>query len=277
VQREQSPSVTAAPAVALVTHNSIEHLRRFLTRDLDVARELGSLPVIVDNASTDGTDEYLRDIQRGADDVVVAFNDRNRGYACAVNQAFELAGGRDLLLINPDIELTDAVIVRELVRVLRSDDDVGIVGPQLITAGGIVQESARRFPSILAMGGHASFLRFLPAARRASRRYLAIPPGRDPVDVDWTTGAAMLIRHSAYVAAGGFDERFFLYLEDCDFCLRCARAGWRTVYVPSVRLPHLHPRASHPDVGNVFTSAARRAHIASMARFFLKHPRLALG
>lgn len=233
--------------------------------------------VIVDNASSDGTVPHLRKVQRDLPGVRIVFADRNRGYAAGVNQACRLTGGRDVFLINPDIELTEAKPVWELSAVLDQDDQVGVVGPQLEGPGGVIQESARRFPSVLAMGGHASFLRVLPAARRASSRYLAIPGAPVPVDVDWTTGAAMLIRHAAYEAVGGFDERFFLYLEDCDFCLRCARAGWRTRYVPSVRLRHLHPRASHPDVGSVFTSSARRAHIVSMARFFLKHPHLATG
>lgn len=264
-----------APALAVVTHDSVSHVSAFLGGQAAVAEALGTVLVVVDNASTDGSRPFLRRFAGERSHVVLRENHRNLGYAAAINQAFALTGDHDVLALNPDVRLDRAEDVLALAQVLAEHDDVGIVAPGMRHPDGEIQSSARPWPSVLAMGGHASALRRLPVARAAADDYLALPKGEAPVFVDWVTGAAMLVRRKAYVDAAGWDERFFLYMEDCDFCLRCAALGWRTAYVPSLSLLHLHIRAS--GTGSILTSRHRRAHIASMVRFFAKYPRLAIG
>lgn len=264
-----------APALAVVTHDSVSHVSAFLGGQAAVAEALGTVLVVVDNASTDGSRPFLRRFAGERSHVVLRENHRNLGYAAAINQAFALTGDHDVLALNPDVRLDRAEDVLALAQVLADHNDVGIVAPGMRHPDGEIQSSARPWPSVLAMGGHASALRRLPAARAAADEYLALPEGEAPVFVDWVTGAAMLVRRKAYVDAAGWDERFFLYMEDCDFCLRCAALGWRTAYVPGLSLLHLHIRAS--GTGSILTSRHRRAHIASMIRFFAKYPRLAIG
>jgi GT2 family glycosyltransferase len=86
----------------------------------------------------------------------------------------------------------------------------------------------------------------------------------------------MLIRRAAYEEVGGWDERFFLYIEDTDFCRRLARAGWDVAYVPSIRLRHRYPRESR-TTGSLASSRARRSHVAGLARLWRSEPRLLLG
>ena len=201
-------------------------------------------------------------------------NPANLGYAAAVNRACRAAPGRDVLLLNPDVEVPGAGSFRALAEFLEQNPRAGAVGPRLLNADGTTQASARPFPSPIAMAGHASAARRLPFARRATERYLRLPSLEEPSPVGWLLGAAMLIRRRAYEEVGGWDERFFLYLEDTDFCRRLASAGWESWYLPTVALRHLHARQSDTVGGGVFRSPARRAHLRSMLRFFLRYPEL---
>jgi GT2 family glycosyltransferase len=114
----------------------------------------------------------------------------------------------------------------------------------------------------------------IPIFRRAAERYVEIPLGGRRQEVDWLIGAAMIIRREAFDAVRGWDSRFFLYLEDVDFCLRLRRAGWSTVYAPDIALRHAHQRASDASKGGLLASPARRHHVRSTLRFFLRNPGL---
>ena len=263
----------ATPAVAIVSHDSIADLRRFLAGQIAAAADAGARLLAVDNASRDGSAELLREAVGPADLIV---NPRNLGYAAAVNQAFAAAHGRDVLVLNPDVEL-DGEAIGRLAAGLAARPRAGAVGPRLVNEDGSIQSSARPFPSPLAMAGHASAARRAAFARRAAERYLRPPGGERPARVDWLLGAAMLVRREAYEAVGGWDQRFFLYLEDTDFCRRIARAGWECWYLPAVTLRHVHARASAPAHGGALLSPARRAHIRSAIRFYARYPELIRG
>jgi N-acetylglucosaminyl-diphospho-decaprenol L-rhamnosyltransferase len=261
--------------VAVVTHNSLADLRRFFRGQLETAAALGATAVVVDNASTDGSVPFVR---AGAGEAaVVVANPRNRGYAAAVNRAFAVEAQSDVLVLNPDVELAAAAPVEAMVRLMRGNPRIGAVGPCLVNEDGTIQSSARRFPSPLAMGRDARTIRRLRAARRAARAYVSPPAEGAPSRVDWVTGAAMLIRREAFEEVGGWDEGFYMYLEDTDFCRRLARAGWATWYLPAARLRHLHARQSDRGAGGLFRSRARRVHLRSMARFFARYPELISG
>jgi GT2 family glycosyltransferase len=87
----------------------------------------------------------------------------------------------------------------------------------------------------------------------------------------------MLVRREAFDAVGGFDEDFFLYMEDADLCRRIHLAGWDVDYLPDIRLRHGYARASSLPGATVLRSPARRRHIASLARYWRKHPRALIG
>jgi N-acetylglucosaminyl-diphospho-decaprenol L-rhamnosyltransferase len=260
----------------MVTHDSLPHLGRLLDRQLAVAEALETQLIAVDNASRDGGLELLREMARCSSALRVLSLDRNRGYAAGVNAAFAAAGGRDLLLINPDVELDEPVIVERLAGLLEAFPRSAVVAPRLIGYDGATQPSARRFPSLAAMAATLPPLRELGPARRAYGRFVEPSHARHVVRVDWVIGAAMMIRREAYEAVGGWDERFFLYMEDADFCRRCARAGWEVAYAPELVLRHRYARASSDDA-SLLRNPARRRHVASLARFYAREPRLAIG
>jgi N-acetylglucosaminyl-diphospho-decaprenol L-rhamnosyltransferase len=260
--------------VAVVTHNSAADLERFLAGQVQLAVELGSALILVDNGSTDAS----LDLAHGYGDAVTVIpSARNRGYAAAVNSAASAEPNRDLLLLNPDVEAPTREAVEVLTAFLDQHPRAAVVGPRLFGDDGRPQPSARRFPSLLAMLGSIPAAARVPALRRSYDDYLSPSWVSESSRVDWVIGAAMLIRRAAFDAVGGWDERFFLYMEDADFCRRCWRAGWETWLLTAVNARHGHPRASSAAGATLLSSWARRRHVASLARFFSREPRLLIG
>jgi N-acetylglucosaminyl-diphospho-decaprenol L-rhamnosyltransferase len=242
-----------------------------------VAEELAVPLVVVDNDSRDGGLDLLRRTAARRPALRLVEMGRNAGYAAAVNAAFAAVPGRDLLLLNPDVGLDGSQPVVEMVRAMREFPRVAVAAPRLVGEGDEVQASARRYPSLAALLGSLPRLGGLAPLRRARERYEQPSRGDGDAVVDWVVGAAMMIRRSAYEEVGGWDERYFLYCEDVDFCRRCALAGWEVAYLPRIRLRHRFRRESEAGRRGARAVAARRRHYASHARLFARAPRLLVG
>ena len=169
----------------------------------------------------------------------------NRGFAAGINRAARLATTPLLVILNPDVEL-GAPIVAPLAACFDSRPDAGIVGGLVREADGSVQASARRFPDLsTAFGGRTSWLtRVLPGNPLTRRNLSPTNLQAGCAEVDWVTGAFMMVRRDVFESLGGFDERFFMYWEDADLCRRAWRAGWKTLYAPSAAVTHWTGRAS---------------------------------
>jgi N-acetylglucosaminyl-diphospho-decaprenol L-rhamnosyltransferase len=170
----------------------------------------------------------------------------NPGFGAGVNDAARLATSPLLLLLNPDVELR-APVVRALSACLETHDQVAIAGGRIREEDGAIQPSARRFPDLsTAFGGRTSWLTRISPANPLSRRNLSTSFGspETALKVDWVSGAFTMIRADVFRALGGFDERFFMYWEDSDLCLRALRAGWTTMYEPGAEVLHLTGRSS---------------------------------
>jgi len=265
----------ASPGIAIVTHDSAEELRRNLGRHAALAEALGAPLVVVDNASRDDTVEVAREL--GGPNLMLIAAPRNRGYAAGVNAAAAAMPGRDILLFNPDVEPPPPEGVAALQRFLDTRPRAAVVAPRLVGRDGEPQVSARRFPTVTAMLGSTTGLGRIAALRRSYERYLEPSSSPSARIVDWVIGAAMLLRRSAFDEVGGWDDSFFLYMEDADYCRRVARAGWEVWIEPAVTAVHGYARASSAPSASVVSSWARRQHVASLARFFCREPRMLWG
>ncbi len=168
----------------------------------------------------------------------------NGGFAAGVNLAARHAApGAPLLLLNPDCVLSGPVTA-QLTAVLDAHPGAGVIGGVLLESEGTLQRSARRFPDVTtAFAGRTSWLSRHVPGNALSRRNLSGRPAA-PTVVDWVTGAFALIRRETFDAVGGFDEGFFLYWEDADFCRRALTAGWTTMYAPTTSVMHGTARSS---------------------------------
>jgi GT2 family glycosyltransferase len=142
--------------------------------------------------------------------------------------------------VNPDCVVADEAAIEQLVACASGRRDLAVIGPRILNPDGTVQGSARRFPGWSTfIAGRSSWLTRRFPNNPLSRRNL---PWRSETsetrEVDWVSGACMLVRRSAFEQVGGMDEQFFLYWEDADLCKRLAGHGWRTVYFPGATVEH---------------------------------------
>jgi GT2 family glycosyltransferase len=166
---------------------------------------------------------------------------RNRGFARAVNEAGRLSLGRWILLLNPDVQVPDnfvETVLAQAERLVAEDPQTGVVGFGLLNSDGSRQLSCGPFPTLA-----SSLLRLVLPRRR--RKYHARAP-RTHCRVPWVTGCCLMVRRDCFEQLGGFDEAFFLYYEDVDFCRRATDRGWSVWYEPAVNVTHHRPLHSRP-------------------------------
>ncbi|MGC1513283.1 MAG: glycosyltransferase family 2 protein [Acidimicrobiales bacterium] len=236
--REQPPSIDAGRGVApdaaavVISYN----VCGLLLACIDSLRADGvEQIVVVDNASSDRSVEAVR-----AHDplVEVIALDRNVGFAAAANRGVARTTTPFVAVLNPDL-LLDAPVCKVLVETLERDTGLGLVGPLIRTPDGALYPSVRRFPDLVDAAGHA-FLHFVWPMNPFSRRYRMLDWDHElPADVDWVAGTFMMARREAWEEIGGFDEGFFMYLEDVDLCRRMHDAAWRVGYEPGASVVHM--------------------------------------
>ena len=216
--------------LVIVTFKCRDYAMKCLASVRDQDPELLQHTVVVDNASGDGT---LEAVSAAFPGVVTVANDRNVGFATAVNRGLAMLQGCDVVcLLNPDTLLLDAGI-KDAADYLAANPDVGVLGCRILNTNGTVQASARAFPGHLnaVFNRHSLTTRFLPS-NRWSQRYLMTDWAHDEDrDVDWVSGAFMLIHRRAIDAVGVLDGSYFFSIEDVDYCRRVRDAGLR-IWLP---------------------------------------------
>jgi len=247
-------------SVIIVSHNTRELLAACLQSLAEHLRGVAHEVCVVDNASTDGSAAMVRERFPG---VRLLADERNRGFSVAVNAAIAVTAGRYVCWLNPDARLLNGGMAAVLAY-FDAHERVGVVGPQLVNADGSVQLSSRAFPSYATafFNRNSLLTRFFPR-NRFTRHYLHTD--RDPgvvQETDWVSGACLIHRREL----GGPDERFFMYMEDIDFCLRARAAGWGVAYHPALRVLH------HIG-GSSRSMPVRRAIVLhrSIWRYYAKH------
>jgi N-acetylglucosaminyl-diphospho-decaprenol L-rhamnosyltransferase len=196
--------------------------------------------VVVDNGSTDGSLERLRDVFPRSKFPMVRVLEApgNVGYARGANLGIAATETPVVAVLNGDLELAVGVAAA-MMTALEADSRVGVVGPRVLNLDGSVYPSARTEPGLWVAAAHATVGLVWPT-NPWTRRYRQLD--RDPTlarDVDWLSGTAMWLRREALDDVGGWDERYFMYMEDVDLCLRLRRAGWRVAYEPGGEVVHV--------------------------------------
>lgn len=245
-------------AVVVVSYNTRDELvtcLRSLRAD-GVAEVL-----VIDNASADGSADAARAADPGA--TVLAL-DRNLGFGSAANVGVAACSSPYVAVCNPDLTVAPGTSAA-MVAALERDPGLGAVGPRIDTPDGRLYESVRRFPGLVDAVGHA-FLSFVWPGNPFTRRYkMADWDHAERADVDWVAGTYVALRREAFDAVGGFDDRYFMYMEDVDLCWRLWRAGWRVGYEPSARVVHAIGRSTDQTPYRMIAE-----HHRSLARYFAR-------
>lgn len=234
----------------------------------------GEFEIIVrDGEAQDETAQVLRE---EFPDVLYLPEERNVGFARLVNGGLEVAKGVFLLNINADIVIPEPGSVEALVGYLENHPDVGMVGPKLLNVNDAVQRSAFRFYRPLTLLYRRTFLGKTPWGRRDLARLLmrdVVFRDDTPLPVDWLMGSAMLVSRRAVERVGVLDDRFFMYMEDVDWCRRFWENGFRVIYYPGAAFVHYHIQASRGGRGifDILANRYTRIHIRSAVRYFMKY------
>ncbi len=247
--------------VGIVAYRSRELLRACLASLLDDPPARPLRIVVVDNDSRDGTAELVRALPG----VELVEPGRNLGFAAGTNLAIERGEAPYFLALNPDTRVPDGAL-DALAELMESDAGIGICGCRLEREDGSFDHAARRaFPTPLGALGHFTGLGRRAGAPAVLAQYRAPEAGRGPVDA--VNGAFMLMRRRMLEELGGFDEGYWLYMEDLDLCYRARQAGWVTWYEPSVTVTHVKG-------GSAGRRRGMRTNYAfhyGMFRFYRKH------
>ncbi len=249
--------------VCIVSWNVWEDLQACLESLYSGGNRVSFDVIVVDNASTDATPGRLPE---DFPQVKLVANPENRGFASGVNQAIAAGGGRYYFLLNPDTIVPPGAL-DELISFADAHPQAGIIGPKLRYPDGRLQYSCRRFPTVAAAIFRNTFLEPLIPGVRSVRHYLMTDWEHDEVrEVDWLSGAAMLIRAELVEEIGGLDEGFFWGSEDVDYCLRAQQAGWQVLYTPQPEIVHAVGRSSQQAEIKTILHTHR-----SMYRLYTKH------
>jgi GT2 family glycosyltransferase len=194
--------------------------------------------IVVDNASADGSVEMLR---AEFPEVRLIASDENLGFAGGCEAGYAVARGGRILLLNPDTVVPPGA-VEAMMAAMDEHADAGVVGSRLLNTDGSFQRAAGgAFPTLANMAWNYLFLDRLPFGRGPAPVFLR-DDRRDVFDIDWVSGAAMLIRREA-VGQRIFDPAYFMFGEDMDLCDRVRQAGWRVLYSGRQAIVHHHGRS----------------------------------
>ena len=250
----------------IVSYNTCAYLRNCLSSLYSNPPARSWEVIVIDNGSSDGS---ISMVEALFPHVTMIANGRNIGYARANNQGAGVSRGRYLLFLNPDTVLLEPVDA--LVEFMDSHRDCGALGGKVLNPDGTPQSACRSFPSLrlLPFGRESPLTRLMPA-NRWSEKLLCKSMDFERLNlVDAVGGVFMMVRKEVFDQIGGFNEEYFLYVEDIDLCYRIKKSGWKIHYCPWSSVVHFGGRSTR-SVG----SRALKEHFRGMYRFFLTHYRL---
>lgn len=241
-------------SVVIVNWNTCDLLRNCL-HSLHRGQELACEVIVVDNGSSDDSVAMIR---TEFPEVRLIANAENRGFAVANNQGIRVSAGEYIMLLNSDTIVKPGAL-RGLVYFLDEHPQAGAVGPRLVRPDGTAQPYA--------FGGDPTLTYLLTRGlnQLLFRRYLHNWATDATQEVDWVSGACLVVRRRAIDQVGLLDENIFMYFEDNDWCLRIRKGGWKVYLYPEVEVIHLGGCSLSQN------PAARAAYGRSLLYFYRKH------
>ncbi|NWG18080.1 MAG: glycosyltransferase family 2 protein [Chloroflexi bacterium] len=262
--------------IVIVNWNTRDFLKRCLETVLASTGDFTYHVIVVDNASTDGSADMVR---QSFPTVQVIESPTNDGYSYANNlglRALGFRGAGDVspdapryaLLLNPDTEVPPDALFR-MVQFMDSRPEAGAAGPKLVLEDGSLDLACRRsFPTpLVSLYRFSGLSRLFPRSRRFGRYNMTFVDPDQEIEVDSVVGAYMQVRREAIEAVGLLDEAFFMYGEDLDWAYRIKKVGWKVFYHPLVTVKHIKRAASRKS------QKAQFEFQRAMLIFYRKHYR----
>lgn len=223
--------------------------------------------IVISNSNYDSVQQAT--LQASLPAAKLISSGHNLGYAAGVNSALRITTGDYIYILNPDVLLTDSLIT-DIICKMDLDPAWAFSGPKVVDLEGHRQPSCRRFPRPWTFLLTRSFLSALPGASAERRRYFMSDETRDdPRHVDWLSGGAMLVKSGALRQIGGMDQRFFLYMEDVDWCRTAWQKNFKVMYTPTSTVIHA---GQHQSIGTrALFNRHFWWHLRSLFKYFMKY------
>jgi len=248
--------------IIIVSHNNSKFLDACLS-SIFLSTKLPINPLVIINNQKDI--ESLKIAKKYS--VKIFVNKKEKGLAANLNQGIRMTKGEFILILNPDVMLQKRVL-ENLILFMKKHHKAAVCGPKLIYPDGRLQLSARHFPTWKTFLIRRSPVRRFLTNSKLNKHHLGMDLDHNKVQpVDWILGAFMLIRRKALEEIGFFDEKYYLYVEDIDFCFRVWKKDWQVWYVPQSCVIHYYQAKSDKE----FFSIYNWYHFKGMWRFFLKN------
>ena len=233
-------------SIVIVSWNTCEITRKCLLSVYKETDRVSFEVVLVDNGSTDGSAQMVRD---EFPEVILIGNEENRGFAAANNQGIKRARGKYLLLLNSDTVVLDHAVER-VFHFMEAHSKIAVTGCRVLNEDGTLRSTRFMFPSVLNLLLQALYLnKIFRGNRFFGRERMLWDKGTEQMDVDVVAGCFMMVRTEATDRLGMLDEEYFVYGEETDWCYRFKRAGWRVVFYPDAEIIHLGGRSSRMTPG----------------------------
>lgn len=260
--------------ITMVNTDEEEDIRRCLiSLFLDSKNsELDITVVIVDNNSINDIEPMLRKDFPGT---ILLRQDKNQGFGKSHNKAISAVEAKYYFVLNPDTTFeVGQKFLKKCFDFMENHPNVGIIGPKIYYPDGELQYSCYRFPTFLQPVYSRTSLGKSGKGKNIADNFIMKDFGHDATrPVDWVMGSAMFVRKSAIDEVGMFDDRFWMYAEDSDWCRRMWEAHWFVYYVHDITLSHVHRRASAQVLGVVnalLKNRYARQHLKSWIKYFWK-------
>jgi len=259
-------------SIIIVNYNTKDLLRNCLLSLKEFNYEI----IVIDNASTDGS---ISMVKCEFPKITLLENKENLGFGKANNQGMRIAGGKYIMLLNSDT-IVKPTAINKMVEFMEKHPDIGLLGPRLLNDDSSIQPSVSTFPNLwyvfLRMFRLRQLKRIFPSKLFKNIAISGIlgytiksyfqSEEDNPLEVDFVSGACMLIRKEVIEKVRMFDENFFMYVEDLDFCKRIKKAGWEICYYPLAEVIHLGGKSS----GGTFRDYSPVSY-QSLYYYFRKH------
>lgn len=230
--------------------------------------------IVVDNASREK--ESLDFLMKANDQgrLTLIKLPKNIGFGKGNNTGAKIAKGDLIFFHNPDVTV-ESDSLQKIGDFMQTNKDVGLMAPKLIYSNGEVQKSCRRHMSFFDLVLNRTFLGKLPMFKDRLNKYLMDDYSHDNVqDVDLLVGAAMILPRNLFEKIGGFDERYFIFMEDFDLCHKVRKTGKRVVYNPKIAIQHYHKRLSQGSTFFLLHKKVFWHHVHSAFKYFWKWRKL---
>ena len=252
-------------SVCIVNLNAGKHLIHCLQSLRLAIQPLSYEVIIVDNNSQDGSKDLIKEHFQN---IILISNHHNLGYTSEINKAMNLGKGKYKLILNPDARLMPKAILN-IVDFMHTNKKVGIVGPLVLNEDGSFQKSCRRGIArpFAVFSYFLGLAKLFPRNKKFTGYHLNHLDKNEINEVSGVSGSCMVINQAVINDIGYFDERFFAYQEDSDYCLRAINKGWKIYYNPNSIVIH---KAGHGGSKSVPYKSIFEWH-RSYYYYYLKH------